>query len=141
MSEIIDRSLGLIRFPMVMFSLFAAVAVLLAAIGIFGVASQSVVQRTRELGIRRAIGASEPHLFRLVIGQALGLVAIGIVGGVIAGLLSAGVLRSFLYGIEPTSPATFAVVAVSLTLIAVLAAYLPARRAARIDPIVALREE
>jgi len=141
MVEIIEGSLGPVRFPMRMFTLFAAEALLLAAIGIFGVASQSVAQRTRELGIRRAVGASEPELYRLVIGQSLGPVAIGIVAGVIAGLLSARVLRSLLFGIEPTSPATFAMVAAGLALVAVIAAIVPARRAARIDPIVALRDD
>jgi putative ABC transport system permease protein len=140
MTEIVDRSLGPARFPMVMFTVFAAVAVLLAGVGIFGVASQSVVQRTRELGVRRAVGASRGHLYRLVLGQVMVPVVIGISAGTAAGFAFAGMLRGILFGIEPTSVPVFVAVGVSLGLVALAATVIPARRAARIDPIVALRQ-
>jgi putative ABC transport system permease protein len=124
-----------------MFGIFGAVALALASIGVYGVLSYSVSQRTQEIGVRVALGADRSHVLRLVVLQGLKLAAIGIFVGLAA---AAGVTRfisTLLYNVTPTDPLSFAVVAVFLTAIAFLASYVPARRATAVDPIVALRNE
>jgi putative ABC transport system permease protein len=122
-------------------SLFAASALLLAAVGIYGTVSYSVAQRNREIGIRMALGASVRDVLRMVLRQgialALGGVALGLIGS--AGLT--WLLSSMLFGVRPTDPLTLACVAALLTGVALLASYIPARRATRVDPLVALRYE
>ena len=140
MDSVVERSLGHLQFPLLLFSAFAVMAVTLAAIGIFGVASQSVVQRTRELGIRRALGAPDRQLYRMVIGQSMTPVGWGIGAGVLGGLAATRVLKGLLFGIEPTDPPTFAIVALLVAAVAIVACVVPARRAARVDPIIALRD-
>jgi ABC-type antimicrobial peptide transport system permease subunit len=126
---------------MLLVAIFAAVALLLAAVGIFGVMSYSVAQRTRELGIRIALGAGRGALRRLVVGQAMVLAIGGLAIGLIAALLLSTTLEKMLFDLKPTDPATFASVAAVLFVVALVASWLPARKAARVDPVVALRAE
>jgi len=141
MSQVVDDSLGHLRFPMILFSFFAALAVALAATGIFGIASQSVQQRRRELGIRRALGAGSRQLYGMVVGQTMIPVVIGVVLGVAGSFAGTRVIRSLLYGVSPTNLPVFAIVAVVLCVVAVVACLAPARRAAHLDPATVLRED
>jgi ABC-type antimicrobial peptide transport system permease subunit len=120
---------------------FAATALVLAALGIYGVIAYSVVQRTREMGIRVALGARAEDVLRLVMRQGLTPVLIGLAIGLGAAAAGSRVLRSLLYGVAATDVATYAVVAGFLAAVAAAASYVPARRAARSDPMMALREE
>jgi putative ABC transport system permease protein len=129
------------RFGAALLSAFAALALVLAAMGIHAVIAYSVARRTRELGVRQALGASPGALVRLVVGQGAALAAVGIVAGMAAALALTRVLSGLLYEVEPTDPATLAAITVFLAGTALLAAWLPARRAARVDPMVALRSE
>jgi putative ABC transport system permease protein len=141
MEERMRESLMLPALYLRLFAIFAAAALALAAIGTYGVIAFAVVQRTREIGIRMALGATRAEVVRLVVGYGGRLAAIGIALGVAAALALSRVLRSLLFGIGATDPATYAGVALLLALVAVLASWLPARRAARIDPTVAMRAE
>jgi putative ABC transport system permease protein len=141
MEHVVESSLGHLRFPMVLFSVFAAMALLLAALGCFGIASQAVVQRRRELGIRIALGARAGQIYGLVVGQALVPILAGIGVGVIGALAFARVLRSLLFNIEPGDPVTLLLGSAVLGVVTVLASLLPARRAARVDPVRVLRDE
>ena len=141
MEAVIADSLGDYRIYLQLLGAFAVVAVLLAAIGIYGVMSYFVGQRTREIGIRVALGASRGDVLRIVAKLGLKLALLGVAAGV---ALAFGVTRfiaAFLYGVKPTDPLTYAAVAVGLVGVALLACYVPARRALRVDPIVALRYE
>jgi putative ABC transport system permease protein len=129
------------RFNTILLSAFAGLALLLAAVGIFGVISYSVAQRTQELGIRRALGADSWSVMRLVLTQGLGLAGIGLAIGLAGAFAVTRLLESLLFGVTATDPMTFGVVVVVLALVAGLASYLPARRATRVDPMVALRYE
>jgi putative ABC transport system permease protein len=129
------------RFYAVLLGVFAAVAALLAAIGIYGVLSYAVVQRTREIGIRMALGAERPRVLMLVLRKGVMLTTIGITLGVGAAAAITRLLQSMLFGITPLDPTTFVGVALMFGLVATLASYLPARRATMVDPLVALRNE
>ena len=141
MDGVIAESVAQPRFYMLLLVLFAAVALALAAIGIFGVMSFIVAQRKREIGIRMALGAREASVLRLVLGRSLGLIAAGIGIGLIAALGLTNLLRSLLFGVTPLDPLVLAATATLLALTALAASWLPARRAARLDPLVALRTE
>jgi putative ABC transport system permease protein len=141
MDQYVSNSVAEPRFNTILLGSFAALALVLAAVGIFGVVSYSVAQRTRELGVRRALGADTAGVMRLVIGQGMTLVLIGVAAGAMGALALTRLLTSLLYGIAPGDPLTFAACAGVLMLAALAACYLPARRAAKIDPMVALRYE
>jgi len=113
----------------------------LATVGLYGVIAYSVTQRTREMGIRLALGADRPAVLRLVMSQGARLTAIGVVTGLLAAAALTRVMVSMLYGVSALDPMTFALVGVVLGLVAVLASYFPARRATRVDPVVALRAD
>jgi len=129
------------RFLMFVIAGFGTISLLLAAIGIYGVLAYSVSQRTQEIGVRMALGADARSVVRLVVGSALGWVGAGVAAGLVAAVLLTRVLQSFLFGVEPTDPVTLAGVLVVLAAVAALAGYVPARRATRVDPIVAMRVE
>jgi predicted permease len=144
MQEIASESMSAQRFPMNLLGAFAALALLLASVGIYGVISYSVTQRVHEIGIRMALGAEKQNVFRMVVGHGLRLALAGLTIGTVAALILTRVLSSFshlLYGVGSNDPATFIAVALLLTGVAILACYIPARRATRVDPIVALRYE
>ena len=141
MSAFVDRASAATRFALALITVFAAIAAVLAGVGLYGVLSTVVRQRTAEIGVRMAFGASSTSIFRLVIGQGLRLSIIGVGIGVLAALALTRVMSSMLIGVAPTDPLTFAVISVLLCAIAVVASLLPARRAAALDPSVALREE
>jgi predicted permease len=144
MHQIASESMASQRFPMILLAAFAGLALLLASIGIYGVITYSVAQRVPELGIRMALGAEKRDIFRMVIGHGLRLTLAGLTAGVFAALILARVLSAFshlLYGVSTSDPVTFFVLSVLLTAVAILACYVPARRAANVDTMVALRHE
>ena len=129
------------RYPMFLLSLFAGLAVTLAAIGIYGVLSYTVGQRTHEIGVRMALGARPADVLRQVVGGGLGLTLLGVGIGSLAAAFAAGALGKLLYNVHPIDPVTFLVVGTLLVAVALIAMALPARRAAKVDPMVALRAE
>jgi predicted permease len=139
--DVLGASVAQERFRTLLMTAFSAVALLLAAVGIFGVLSYSTSQRTREIGIRMALGAQRGEVLRMVVRQGLRLTLIGVAAGIAAALGLTPYLRSLLYGVKPADPLTFVAVSLILIAVALLACYLPARRAAKVDPIVALRYE
>jgi predicted permease len=141
MNEVVSRSTSRDRFNMWLMTLFGGSALLLAAIGIYGLMAYSVAQRTQEIGIRLALGAGASQVKNMVVFQGLQLALAGVVIGLTSAFLLSKVLSSFLFGVTPRDPLVFSVVPVVLTGVALLAVWLPARRASRVDPIVALRYE
>ncbi len=141
MDEVIAGSLAARRFSMIIFAAFAILALVLASIGIFGVTSYLVGQRTREIAIRMALGAERPHILRLVLGPGGRLALAGVGVGLAAAFGLTRLMASLLYGVAPTDPMTFGAVAMLLILVALAACYIPARRASKVDPLVALRWE
>lgn len=141
LEDIVARSIAEPHLLSSLFGAFALLAITLATIGLYGLISYSVLQRTHELGIRVALGASRGELMRLVLGQGLRLSALGLAIGMVGGLAATRALVGLFHGIEPNNPVTFAAVAAVVLACAMVASYLPARRAIRIDPIVALRSE
>jgi ABC-type antimicrobial peptide transport system permease subunit len=139
MDEVLEQSVGQQRLTLLLLGAFAGVAVLLALVGLCGVVSYSVVQRTREVGIRRALGAQQSDILRLIVGQGIGLTLAGVAIGVIGALGLTRVMKGLLFGVKATDPATFVEVAGLFVVVALAASYLPARRAAKIDPMAALR--
>lgn len=137
----VDRAVSSRRFFMMLVSVFAGLGLLLASLGIYGVISYSVTRRTQEIGIRMALGATRERVQRSVIGQTMRMTLVGIGVGVVFSLVVARLIASLLFGTTPADPATFVAMTVVLVLVAVLAGYLPARRASRINPMVALRNE
>jgi putative ABC transport system permease protein len=141
MQDIIARTLLQKKFTMLLLSIFAGTALLLAAIGLYGVISYSVAQRTRELGIRIALGAQRSDVLRLILRQGMTLVAAGVIFGIAASLGLTRLIASLLYGISASDPITFFLLSAALVFVAFIACWLPARRASAVDPIVALHAE
>ncbi|HEY5062051.1 MAG TPA: ABC transporter permease [Gemmatimonadaceae bacterium] len=141
MDKLVESSVGQRKLSMILLGVFSTIALLLASIGIYGVMSYSVAQRTRELGIRMALGAARLSVLRLVVGQGIALALSGVAIGLVAAFALTRFLSNQLYGVGATDPATFATVSGTLILIALLATLMPALRATRVDPVVALRDE
>ena len=141
MDAFVQGNLAMPRFTMALTLLFALLALLLAAVGVYGVMSFAVVQRTREVGIRMALGARQAEVVRLMLRRGVAVIGIALAVGLAAALGLAPLLRSQLYGVVPFDAVTFFAVPLVLTGVALLACYLPARRAANVDPMVALRTE
>jgi putative ABC transport system permease protein len=141
MENLRQRSFWQYRLFGIMFFLFGVIALVLAAIGVYGVLSYSVSQRTQEIGVRVALGAARRDVMRLIVGQGLKLATIGIVIGMIGAAFVTPAVRSVLYNVTPTDPLSFTVVSIFLACIATAASYVPARRAMAVDPIVAIRNE
>jgi putative ABC transport system permease protein len=141
MDDVIARSLAQRKFMMLLLSIFAGIAVSLATIGLYGVMSYSVAQRTREIGIRMALGAQRRDVLRLVVSQGMLLTLLGILCGLVASLGATRLIANLLYGIAATDLATFIGLSLLLLAVALLACWVPARRASGVDPMVALRTE
>jgi predicted permease len=141
MEQIVSQSVAPRRFSMLLLSVFAVVALVLASIGIYGMMSYAVAQRTREIGLRMTLGAQRGNVLRMVIGHGMKLALIGVALGLVASVALTRTMKTLLFGVSATDPTTFVGLALLLTLIALLACWFPARRATRVDPIVALRYE
>jgi ABC-type antimicrobial peptide transport system permease subunit len=141
MNQIVQASVATPRFVFVLVGMFAGLALLLATIGTYGVISYSVSQRTPEFGLRMALGAQQGDVLRLVLGQASRLALAGTVLGIVVSLGVVRVLRNLIYHVSPTDPETFLVVGTGVIVVALIACYIPARRATRADPMQALRAE
>jgi len=138
---VVATSIGAPRFRTMLFAIFAGLAVTLAVVGIYGVTAYSVTQRTREIGIRMAMGARAGDIRELVVLGGLRLTVIGVFVGLIGALIATRLLTTLLFETKATDPLTFLLVSVMLAAVTAIACYLPARRAARVDPVVALRSE
>jgi ABC-type antimicrobial peptide transport system permease subunit len=141
MTKAVGSSFDNRRAVMLLLAAFAVLALFLSALGIYGVLAYDVSQRTREIGVRGAIGASPGQIVGLILKQGLWKAGIGVVIGLVGAALLSHSMTSLLFGVKPTDPAVYAVVSLVLILVALLASWLPARRAAKIDPLVALRDE
>jgi putative ABC transport system permease protein len=141
LEQLLADSIAPRRFNMFLLQVYAAAAAIMALVGTFGVVARTVSRRTRETAVRIAIGARPGAVVALIVRQAMVYVLLGIAAGVAATLAAGEVLRGLLYGVEPNDPATLAAIAAALATASLLACYLPATRAARVDPVVALRQE
>ena len=141
MEQAVARSVAARRFSMILLSVFASLALVLAAVGIYGVISYSVAQRTREVGIRMALGAQTTDVLKLVVRDGLKLVVVGVVVGLVGAIMLTRLMSSLLFGVTPTDTVTYTTVALVLIGVALAACYIPARRATKVDPLVALRFE
>ncbi|HEX5085959.1 MAG TPA: FtsX-like permease family protein, partial [Blastocatellia bacterium] len=141
LNQLLSVSVAQRQFSMRLLGIFAAAALLLGAVGIYGVLSYAVTQRRNEIGIRLALGAGQREILRLVVGQGMRLTMIGITTGLVAAFALTRLMSTLLFGVSATDPSTFGATAVLLVLIALLACWIPARRAAKVDPIIALRHD
>jgi putative ABC transport system permease protein len=141
LDELVEKSLASRRFNMMLLGIFAGVALLLAAVGLYGVMSYSVSWRTQEIGIRMALGAQRGDVLKMIVGQGMLMTLIGVVIGLGAAFALSRLLASLLYGVSPTDAFTFSAVSILLILVSLIACFIPARRAMKVDPIVALRTE
>jgi putative ABC transport system permease protein len=141
MEQLVDASVGQRRLSMLLLALFSGIALLLASVGIYGVMSYTVAQRSREIGVRMALGAERRSVLGLVLRQGMALTLVGVAVGLVASFALTRLIESQLYAVQATDPATFAAVALLLVAIAALATLVPAMRATRVDPVVALRQE
>ena len=139
MEAVLDATLGQRRSTTLLLGTFAAVALLLSLLGIYGMIAYSVAQRTQEVAIRRALGAQQVDILRLVLGQGLSLALTGVAIGIVGAIALTRVIGSLLFHVSATDPATFAGIGLLFVLVALMASYVPARRASRIDPMTALR--
>jgi putative ABC transport system permease protein len=140
-NDVISESVAPRRLNMLLLGIFAGLALVLAAVGIYGVISYSVSQRTREIGIRMALGASHTSVLRLVVGEGMILAVIGVTIGVVASFFLTRLMSTLLFGVSTTDPITFVAISLLLTGVSIVASLVPARRATRVDPMVALRYE
>ena len=141
MEQLISQSVAAPRFRTLLLGIFAGLAFLLSVVGIYGIISYSVSQRSHEMGVRMALGAERHEVVRLVVGQGMRLTLMGVAVGLVAALGLTRLLASYLYSVRPTDPVTFVVVSAVMIAVALLASYIPARRATKVDPVVALRHE
>src|SRR5579871_485352 len=141
MDDLVTESYGAVRFPMALLWIFSGLALLLSAVGIFGVMSYTVSRRTQEMAIRMALGARPLGVARLVLREGMGVTLAGIAVGLLGALALSRVMANYIYGVTSTDPLTFIAAPLVLSSVALLASYLPARRAARVDLVVALRYE
>jgi putative ABC transport system permease protein len=139
--RLVDRGLANQKFVLALMMVFAALALALTVIGLYGVISYLVNQRTQEIGIRMALGAQMHHILQLILKHGVALVILGVVAGLLAAVVLTRLMAHMLYGVTPTDPATFGAIALFLSFVALAACYLPARRAAQVDPVIALRSE
>jgi putative ABC transport system permease protein len=140
-ADIVAGSVAQRRLNMLLIAGFAGAALLLAALGVYGVVSQAVARRTREIGVRIALGADGRDVLRMVLRQGTVMIGAGLLLGLAGALFGAGLLEALLYGVSPLYPATFVTVAALIAAVALLATFVPARRALRVDPVVALQSD
>ena len=141
LDQLVAKSLGQRRFTLTLMLLFGVIALVLSAVGIYGVMAFAVTQRTQEIGIRMALGARAVDVLRLIIGSGMSLAAIGVLVGLVGAFAITRLMTSLLFGVSPTDIVTFVLVSAGLLLVAFFACYLPARRAMKVDPLIALRYE
>jgi putative ABC transport system permease protein len=141
LDQLAERTISQRRFNLLLLGAFAVLALVLAAVGLYGLISFATAQRTHEIGVRMALGAQSGDVLRLVMGQGLRLILLGVACGLAGTLALTQLLKSLLFGVSATDPLTFAGVAALLTVVALLACYIPARRAMKVDPMIALRGE
>jgi len=141
MRQIVSKSIAQQNFNMVLLTIFGAIALLLAAIGIYGLMSYSVAQSAHDIGVRLALGAERRKILSLVVARGMKLAAVGLAIGAVGAFAASRLLARLLFGVRPTDPSTYVLVTSALAIVAFLACYLPARRATRVDPMIALRAE
>jgi putative ABC transport system permease protein len=141
MDHIVSESITQPRFNLFLLGLFGAVAMVLSAAGIYGVTAYTVTQRTHELGIRIALGAQVSDVLKMILGQGMAVIGVGLVVGLAAAFVLMRLLRSLLFGVGENDPLTFVAITAVLVFVALIACYIPARRATKVDPLVALRAD